>query len=478
MLLYTGVATAVVATQLPAFAISSTTTSASPEPSPMPTATATEFVAGSAAGTSQAFMLSPRDAGLAATVTVGQSIADYRDTLAQASSQALDLGLVGSTLTVQCSSLPPPVSAGDLPKALTAESDTGAASVDKAAAGPDTKTAKVATGREAVSVSPQPNEAAASSFDGERIEIPGLLDISGLSSSANARLINGQARISTATADIAKLDLLGGKIALDGLHWQISVRSGTHPSMSRSFSIGSATLAGVKLPTLPNALASTLAAVNKAVAATGLHITLPRPTLSSGVYGISPLSIGIDNSRIGAAVFVPILNLLHTLTDPVMSAITNAICQVGSVYTSLNLLLTALTGVGAVDAELGGATATTSDTSYANPFGNGTPPTLPPASPSPGGASPATGPGLGGGAPPTLPQTSTVPQGGQSPVIAGTRIVSSSCSTMSAAGRPSCSRGAGLAVGLIALATLGGVAAADVLVSRRRRRLAALAIDS
>jgi hypothetical protein len=56
--------------------------------------------------------------------------------------------------------------------------------------------------------------------------------------------------------------------------------------------------------------------------------------------------------------------------------------------------------------------------------------------------------------------------------------LSDSCSTTSPAGRPSCSSGAGLAVGLIALGTLGGVAGADFLVSRRRRKLAGMAIDS
>ncbi|HVU62315.1 MAG TPA: hypothetical protein VHD58_11790 [Mycobacteriales bacterium] len=480
VLLGTCVVTTLVLAQVPAGAITSSTTSAPTSATPAPSPAPSTFVAGSAAATSQAFALNPRDAGLAATVTIGQSIADYRDTLAQASSQALNLGLVGANLTVQCSSLPPVLTAGELPKPLSAESDTGAGTADKSAAGPDAKSARAATGREAVSVSPQPDEAAAAAFDGERVELPGLLDVSGLSSTAHARLVNGQARIASATADVAKLDLLGGKVALDGLHWQVSARSGTHPSVSRSFRLGSVTIAGVKLPTLPDALSSTLAAVNKALASTGLHISLPTATHQSGIYGISPLSIGIDDSKLGSELFVPILNLLHTLIDPTMSAITNAVCQIGSVYTTVNLLLTAISGVGAVDAEFGGATATTDDTTYANPFGDGgTPPSLPAtgATTTPGGGG-QIGPASGGGAPPTLPVTSPVPAPNQSPEVAGTRVLSSSCSTTSAAGRPSCSRGAGLAVGLIALATLGGVAAADFLVSRRRRKLAAMAIDS
>jgi hypothetical protein len=474
-LLGAGVVTAVVVAQFPAAAITSTTTSTTPQSAP----TTSSFVAGSAAATSQAFALNPRDAGLAATVTIGQSIADYRDSLAQASSQALNLGLIGSSLTVQCNALPPTLTAGELPKPLSLESDSGVGTVDQAAAGPNTKAARAATGRETVTVSPQPNEGATSSFDGERVSLAGLIDISGLSSYATSRLINGQARIATATADIAKIDLLGGKVTLGGLHWQISVRSGSHPKVSRSFSLGSASIAGVKLPTIPNALGSTLAAINKAASVTGFHISLPEPTLEAGIYGISPLSIGIDNSRLGTELVVPVLNLIHMLVDPSVSALTTAVCQLGSVYTTLNLLISGFSGIGALDAELGGATATTDDTAYANPFGNGTPPTLPPGTTTAPGGGVGTGPALGGGGtPPPLPATSPIPQTNPAPVVAGTKVIASSCSTTSSAGRPSCTRGAGLAVGLIALITLGGVAAADYLISRRRRRLATMAIDS
>ncbi|HEX3707152.1 MAG TPA: hypothetical protein VHV76_11020 [Mycobacteriales bacterium] len=438
--------------------------------------TGTTFVPGTATATAQSLQIAPRDAGLAASITVGRSVAIYTNDLAQASSQALDLGVIGSTLAVQCSALPAPVTAGELPKALVAESDSGASRADKTAAGPDTDTLKVSTGRESVAAIPAPHESATAEFDGTRINLPGLVALAGLSSHSYAHLIPGKARIAEATADLGTLDLLGGKVQLDGLHWQIALRSGSKPAHSSSFSIGSVTLAGVKLPTASTAsLASTLTSVNKALAATGLHIDLPTFTDVDGVIAMTPLSIGIATTSSVAKVLDPLITLVLTqLAGAVVDSATKAVCTIGSVYSLVNLLLAAFDGVGAFDVQVGGVTATTDNKTYANPFGNGDSP-----APSLGGSvtpPPATEPSGGTSIPP-LPVSSSAPLPVSSPQVAGTRTVASSCSTTSPAGSPSCSRGAGLAVGLIALATLGGIAGADYFVVRRRRRLARMAID-
>jgi hypothetical protein len=237
-------------------------------------------------------------------------------------------------------------------------------------------------------------------------------------------------------------------------------------------------IGGTKLPTASaSALTSTLDAVNKALVKTGLHVSLPVRTATNGVLGMTPLSIGVDNSALGRLLVDPILNLFHMIADPALATVTNAICQLGSLYAAVNLLLVGFNGEGAFDLELGGTTATTDDTTYANPFGSGGPTgtSLPPTSASPPPPRSAAG-GQGGRVPP-LPAASGAPPPAPAPQVAGSRTVASSCSTTSPAGRPTCSSGAGLAVSLIALATLGGVAGIDYLVVRRRRRLARMAIQ-
>lgn len=455
---------------VPAQAVSTSTTHAS----------AASFVSGSAVATSQAFQIDPRDAGLAATITFGRSVAQYRNELAQASSQALDLGLIGNSLTVQCSSTPPALTAGQLPKPITAESNAGESEDSQNSGGATNQFATADTGNEYVKATPLPDETAISRYDSGLVEIPGVIAVHGLASSAHAHLYPGHAREADSTADASAIDL-GGVVQLGGLHWATSVRTGTQPASSSTFTISTVSIAGHALPTASAAaIASTLNTVNKVLATSGLHVTIPELSHANGQLAMTPMSIGIDHSALGKMLLVPILNLVHTVFDPVATAVNNAFCSFGSLYGAVNLLIAGLDGVGQFDLDVGGTTATTNDATYANPFGNGDNASSNsgplPAGPSSSG--PIAAGGGGGGKIPPLPTASGGPAPGSTPQVAGgSETVAASCSTTSPAGRPSCGRGAGLAVGLIALAALGGVAGADYFVVRRRRRLARMAIQ-
>src|SRR4051794_23480600 len=170
------------------------------------------FVPGTATATSQAMQIAPRTGGLGATVTVGTSIADYRGSLAQASSQTLDLGLIGTDLTIQCDSSPPLMKPDQLPQPLIAESDHGNAHASKNTVGSGRSGVVAAAGRETVTATKAPQSTA--SFDGSRVEIPGLGAVSGLHSHSHAHLVSGKARIATATSQISTISLLGGKVKL------------------------------------------------------------------------------------------------------------------------------------------------------------------------------------------------------------------------------------------------------------------------
>jgi hypothetical protein len=443
-------------------------------------ADSSEFVPGSAVATSQAFQFDPRNAGLAATITVGRSVAQYRNSLAQASAQAIDLGVIGTTLTVQCGVTPPVLKPEQLPKPIVAESNAGADEDDDNLGGSATQFATAVGGKAHVKATPAPNEDALSTFDGGRIDIPGVISISGLSSTAHAHLYEGKARVADSTADAGSIQL--GPVRLGGLHWETSVRTGTHPSESSTFTVSTVSIGGVKLPTAStDALLSTFKAVNKALEPTGLVVHLPEVSHDEGQLAMTPFRIGIVHSQLGKMLVVPILNLVHTVFDPVADAVNKAFCTFGSVYGAINLMIAALDGVGQFSLNIGGTTAMTENATYDNPFGDGddTDTDLGGGTTVPPGGDDTTPPDLGGdgGPVPPLPEASEAPVSQPPPQVAGTRTVASSCSTTSPAGRPTCGRGAGLAVGLIALAALGGIASADYFVVRRRRRLARMAIE-
>ena len=449
-----------------------------PDQAPLAARDTTEFIPGTAVATSQAFQFDPRDAGLAATITLGRSVAQYRNSLSQASGQILDLGVIGSTLTVQCGVTPPVLKPEQLPKAISAESNAGEVDTKESLGGADNQYATAALGKTHVRSSPPPNEDAMSEFNGARIEVPGVITVRGLASTAHAHLYPGKARVADSTADLGTVQL--GPVRLGGLHWETSVRTGTNPASSSTFTVSTVSIGGTKLPTASTtALLSTIKTVNKVLEPTGLFIQLPEVSHDDAQLSMTPLSIGIKHSALGKMLLVPILNLVHTVFDPAADAINKAFCTFGSAYGALNLMIAALDGVGQFSINLGGTTATTDDATYANPFGDGEDDT----NPGDGGTVPPVGdtstPPIGGGGGGPLPTVSSAPVPVPAPQVAGgTETVAASCSTTSPAGRPSCGRGAGLAVGLIALAALGGIAGADYFVVRRRSRLARMAIET
>jgi hypothetical protein len=428
----------------------------------------TKFVPGTATATSQALQISPRTGGLAATVTVGAAVADYRGSLAQASSQTADLGLIGTDATVQCDANPPLLKPDQLPQPLVAESDHGNAQATKTTAGSGNSGVVAVAGQESVRATTLPQSTA--SFDGSQFVVPGLLTAAGLQSHSHARLISGTARIASSTAHVGSIRLAGGKVVLSGLQWSAGRRTGSKPGRHASFTVGAIRLAGHSLPVRGPSIEASLATINKALKPTGVHVSMPARTYAHGKIAISPLSVGIDDSKIGGETINPVLQAVQPVTDKLSALITGFDCRLGNVLTLADLALSAVDGTGGLDIRFGGATADNNDKAYGNPFG------APPlhhqlGQSSPGGHTPAR-PGTPGTTTTTASggHAGNAAAGNQSPATeSAAASTSAHCSTTSPADWPSCTRGRGLAVGLAALGLLAAFAATDFFVLRRRR---------
>ncbi|MBV9486163.1 MAG: hypothetical protein JO246_08925 [Frankiaceae bacterium] len=435
------------------------------------------FVPGQATAIAQAVQLTPSTGGLAASISVGTTIAQYRSTLAQASSQRLNLGVIGSTLTVACDSSPPAARPDQLPQPLVAESDKGNSHASESTAGSGKNSGLSAVaGRETVRAWTRPRSMA--KFDGNAVVVPGMLAISGLHTQSASQLIPHTARVATALAKIGEVKLLKGAIVLSGLKWTATQRSGKGSKLSGHFSIQAVKVAGKQLPVSAPKLTSTLNTVNKALTATGLHVSLPVKTVSHGKLTLSPLAVGIDKSKVGNDVLNPILTAVQPVTNAVLTTLVGISCKIGSLLGAVDLIQSGFDGTGGLDLNLGGVTATSDGKTYGNPFGNKPPPTLGnqgghhPQGTNSGGSRGGTtttttsgGTSTGSGSGATSGTSSPTGQGSSSTASS----LSSSCSTTSPANRPSCSRGSGLKVGLIALALLLAFAATDAVVLRVRR---------
>lgn len=426
------------------------------------------FVVGTATGTAQAFAVSPHTGGFAYTITAGSSIADYRGSLAQAEAQSLDVGLIGTSLTSQqCDGSAPTISRDQLPAPLIAESDHGDVTKSQDQTGVSQSGVMAVGGHMTVSAKTVP--ASTASFDGGNLTIPTVLQATGMSSSASATLIPGQARTASADATVGRLSLLGGVVVLDHLHWSATQRTGAGAGEHGAFTVGDIVVNGQTVPGSADQLASTIAAINTVLASTGVHLSLPALHKTVGGVAVPPLVIGIDNSQLGAQVVNPILTATQPVNEQVENILFGITCKFGSIFTVKDILLSAFDGTGGLDLELGGVTAGSDGTSYANPFGS--------VALGSAGATPAGGPAsapvavtpLPAGAPPVT--SGAVPSAAAAPRLAGSSRVSSTCSTTSPANWPSCTSGNALVVGLIGLATVAAIGGADWLATRRRRRL-------
>jgi hypothetical protein len=205
---------------------------------------------------------------------------------------------------------------------------------------------------------------------------------------------------------------------------------------------------------------------------------MPAQTHDHGKLAVSPMTIGIDNSKIGGKTVNPILGVVQPVTNKLSELVTGIDCRLGNFLTLADLALSAVDGTGGLDLNLGGAMAVTDDKAYGNPFGHslgGKHPlgsSLPHqhTSPSSGSATTTTTTSSGRNGSAGSPATAgTTPP----PGTVGANGVSASCSTTSPAGRPSCSPGRGLVVGLVALGLIAAFAVTDFFVLRVRRNAAA-----
>lgn len=435
------------------------------------------WVPGEAKGIAQALAVAPTTAGLGYNIILGTSVADYQVQEAQAESKTFDGGAVVLAATsTQCDGSAPPITQSQLPQAAVAETTNGAQTAS------DTINAQYANGQipqaalgsELAKVTTQPSATAITrSAD---IDIPGALQILGIESSAFAQQVVGQFREATTTTDIGEL-VLAGVVDLKGLHFQDTQETGPTGQVTKqaaSFSLSSATIGGQPQSVAADQLSTLFTALNTALEGTGFHISLPTTTtLDDGQLNLNPLSIGIDNSALGQQLVGPVLGQVQPLRDQLdQILLTQISCKLGTPLTVADIGLGVLSGGGNLDLQLGNLQSVSDGTSYSNPFGTcllgcgsvslgqGTSPDL-------GSTDLGSAGGLGTAATPGSAGTSATP----ATHALGKVTKTVECMSTSLAGHFGCSNGDAVPVGIIGLAAVLGVGAADYVRLRRYRRV-------
>lgn len=323
-------------------------------------ATAADAVApGTGSSVAQTIKINPTAAALSIGVTLSQALAGHQNQQAQAESNPVDLGVIGTTLTAQgCTGGPPTVQQDQLPQPLTVSSSDPAA-------------AKGETGnysnliQESVKANNTPFADAVT--ETLPLGLPGVLQIGPGRAEATSGLVNGE-RVATATVDISNLTIAGA-IAINGLHWQATYSTGTKTAYAGDFTIGSLSIAGQKVPTQnPKAVFD---ALNGVLGSLGVVLTMPTAHLNGDALFVDPLSVGIVPNASRDAVTSAVIDGIQPIQEATFNALLQATCQAASGITVLQVVLGSITGAGSFTLELGGVQAATGTIQLSDFLGGG-----------------------------------------------------------------------------------------------------------
>ena len=411
------------------------------------------FSNGTAKATAVVVRVAPGVGSLELGMSAGVAVAEIKNTIAQAQAEALDLGLIGSTLTAETCTGTVILSQDQLPSATRVDSRGGNTSLtEEETPAPGSP---ITTGHKHAEASTDPAARAVSTVLGA---LGPVLTFHGGQAESSTRVLPGEAREAHATVGV-NLDI-GGVVQLQGLRWDAFHRTGKDPRADASFDIGTAALLGAPIPL--ESLTAVEDAVNALLATSGVSISFPkveRFTEPADLVRISPLRILVKDSPIGAQTVGAVLNLSRAQREQLFDQVAAAYCSAAGALLVGDIGISVVSGTGFLAVEIGGAEATTGDLVLESPFGE--PETAAPVAGDavlPRPDVPGLPSALPGPAPLSTPQRPTASVG----------PLEERCESAHPLRRTACSRGALMAVGLAGLAATLGVGALDWRHQRRR----------
>ncbi len=425
---------------------------AAPAPAP--------FSNGVAKATAVVTRVAPGVGSLELALGSGVAVSELKNQLAQSQAQALDMGLIGTTLTAEGCSGDARVGADDLPQPTRVDNRKGnaeASSDEIPVAGES-----LGGGREwarATTVPSARSVATTTASDGPAV------GVGGGRATAITEVVDGAARQAIATVE-ADVILGGGAVRLSGLRWEALHRTGKGAKAEAAFDVGTARVAGVPVPV--DSLGALQDAINVGLAQTGITVELPRvervkePT---DLIRVTPLRVALRDSPAGAATIGPGLNATRVQREQLFEELSEAYCDLAGVLLVGDITVSVVAGTGFMIYDIGGAEAISGDFAAVDPFGD---PIRPPggAVPNPPAAGPTARPAVGPVVPPVTGAPPATPSGQQPTASVGP--LEELCETVHPFDWPSCSEGAMVPLGLLGLAATAGMGALDWRHQRRR----------
>lgn len=297
----------------------------------------------------------PRAGGLSIGITLGRAIAGHQNSVAQASSQAIDLGVIGTTMAAQgCDGSPPSLEASKQPQALQVDSRQQGVSDFKSEGESKVPGGDVLFLKKARATTAPFGEAITTTAP---FGVANVLEVGGGVAHTTSGLVGDQ-RVATATVDISSIKL-AGQIALEGLHWEVSYPSTGDAQPSGTFTIGRLTVAGQTVPTQD--AASALAGLNALLGTVGLQLQPPTFVRNPTFAYVAPLGISVVPNAARDQVFASVLRGVQPIRQPLFDALLKAKCTLSSEITVFDIALGSISGSGSFNLLLGGVQASSGE---------------------------------------------------------------------------------------------------------------------
>jgi hypothetical protein len=212
--------------------------------------------------------------------------------------------------------------------------------------------------------------------------IPSAVEILNGRTDADVAVLGGKAREAHAVTTMDRVSLFGDQVTLIDVRWEATQRTGEEEQVDGHFSVGRVLFGGQPLPARPAppgklpaaptpTLPDPLAALNTALAPSGISILAPHLETTGGVARVTPMSVRFAESPLGRVVLAPIVTSLQPLREKVVGGLLAISCDFGTAVTVADVATSILTGSGGVSFDFGGVMATTEGESYDNPFAGG-----------------------------------------------------------------------------------------------------------
>jgi hypothetical protein len=411
-------------------------------------------------GEGQAFAdtmkIDPRAGNLSIGIDFGKASADHQNSAAQAISQAMDFGTIGTSLAAYgCDGSAPALPQSQQPQPLIADTRTPdqpqQASEDESFAPGFHKSVAVTNDPHAIAVTTT-----------APFGIATVVEVGGGIATSTSGVETG-VRKAAAVTDLSGLTFPGG-ISLSGLHWEAHYDSDGDPV--GTFSIGSATTGPLGKPVQNPNPAATIDKINVALTPFGLHLSTPltQVDVNHKIVYVDSLVLSVVPNSTRDSVAGALIKGIQPIRQPLFDALLKAKCTTNTEITVSDIAIGSITGAGSFNMVFGGVQAGSGEIA-ANPF------TLGFGSGALGGGV-ELGPSLGGNNTSSGISAATGTQtaaAAATPAAAGGQTATSPTAAILPAGKGA--RGGAMAgVGLAGLGLLAAMAEGDRRKMRRAQR--------